>query len=230
MHGATPTGRHGRSYSYYMSLRKIKGVRYIIPTEDIEQQLPGILHGIHIHPEALPQIRALYKEQIARLEGPTVAERIAELKGRIERLHVEEAALVRLYTQGKVSDKNYDGLYREWQLKVLDIKQEIHRLEDTTEQITADLDRALALLACTPRLFERLPPRHQWRLLQIIFGRIIIDTQGKIVELEFNSPFVYLMSLWDAMDTRSPREGDNQAEVSGVLSLHPLPSPEYKTP
>src|SRR5688572_27697647 len=40
MHGATPTGRHGRSYSYYMSIRKINGVRYIIPTENIEKQLP----------------------------------------------------------------------------------------------------------------------------------------------------------------------------------------------
>jgi hypothetical protein len=143
MHGATPTGRHGLSYSYYMSIRKINGVRYIFRTEVIERQVPEILHGIHIHPDALPRIRSLYQEQIASLEGPIIAERI-------ERLHVEEAALVRLYTQGKVTDRNYDSLYKEWQSKLIEIKQEIRRLEESTEQVTADLDRALALPGVYP--------------------------------------------------------------------------------
>lgn len=222
MNGMTPTGR-SRRYTYYTTVRKVEGKkRFNVPTHVVEEQIPGVLQGLYVHPQVLPGIRELYQKQVATIDGPSIDERLAELQGRLDRLHNEEAALVRLYTQGKVSDRNYDALYKEWQGKVADIEQEISRLTNGTQEIVEDLDRALALLACAPRLFERLDTRHQWRLLQILLRHIIIDTQGKIVELELNPPFVYLTSLNQAALSHIPQNSETQvAETHGSRQLIP---------
>ncbi|MEJ2148472.1 MAG: hypothetical protein P8Z40_03220, partial [Chloroflexota bacterium] len=128
----------------------------------------------------LPQLKKLYRDHIAALQGPTVQERIAELEARIERLKEEEAALARLYARGKLTDKNYDSLYYEWQSKVFETHREISRLESDAKEMINDLDHALFLLTLAPMVFERLANRSKRSLLQILFKRIIIDTQGKI--------------------------------------------------
>ena len=104
MHGTTPTGR-SRSYSYYATMQKVNGRKIRIAVEEIDEQIPSLLERLHVSPEALPQVKELYREHIAALQGPTVQERVSELEDRIERLKEEEAALARLYARGKLTDR-----------------------------------------------------------------------------------------------------------------------------
>ncbi len=161
----------------------------------------------------LPGIRALYSEHIPRFKGPNLQERLVELRERIQRLHTEEAALARLFAQGKLSDENYDMLHAEWQSKVFETHREINQLESGVEEVIDDLDQALRLLSCIPDLFARMDRRQQARLLQILVKRIIIDTQGIITDVEFNPPFAYLTSL-KPPPKRQRRSGKKQ-ESSG---------------
>jgi hypothetical protein len=194
MHGATPTGR-SRAYTYYTTIRKVKDTRLSVSTMKVEEQMMDLLRGIQIDPHVIPQLQRQYREHIDALKGPNVKEQIAELRDQLERLHLEEAALARLYAQGKLTDKNYDVLYREWQEKVFETQQQMSRFETSSEKVLDDLDQALIVLACAPQLFGRLETNDQNRLLQILFRRIIIDMQGKVVEFDLNPPFVYLSSL-----------------------------------
>lgn len=194
MHGATPTGR-SRSYTYYTTVRKVGMSHRSVPTGAVEGQIAFLLRGISVDPQALPKIRLLYRQHVAALKGPSLQERVIVLSERLDRLHVEEAALARLYAQGKLTDKNYDSLYREWQAKVFEVQQEVSRLQSSAEHVIDNLDEALQLLTYAPKLFDRLETLDQLRLLRILFRRIIIDTHGQIVEHELNPPFVYLTSL-----------------------------------
>jgi hypothetical protein len=220
MHGATPTGR-SRRYTYYTTIRKVTDVRFTVPTETVEEQMTDLLRDISVDPHVLPRLRALYREQIKALKGPSLKERAQELHERLERLHAEEAALARLYAQGKLTDKNYDALYREWQAKVFETQQEIARLEAGAEEVLDDLDQALILLACAPQLFVRLETREQGRLLQILFRCIIIDTQGKVIDFDLNPPFMYLSSLSGAPPHNPSGREFVQENGGGSGQFHP---------
>jgi len=225
LNGSTPTGR-SRSYTYYTTIRPVKGKHYYVSAPTVEAQIPELLRDICVHPDMVPQIRELYREQVTVLEGPSVDERLVDLQERLERLHDEEAAMARLYAQARLTDRNYDGLYKEWQAKVFEIEQELNWLEDGTKRIVGDLDQALALLACASRLFERLDLKQKWRLLQILFRHIIIDTQGQVIDLELNAPFVYLISLHQAAHPQTPSKGETmhgsgKQDLSSSSKSHP---------
>jgi hypothetical protein len=143
---------------------------------------------------------------------------LVELQERSERLHSEEAALARLYAQARLTDRNYDALYKEWQAKVFEVEQKINRLKEGTERVIGDLDNALVLLACASHLFVRLDLKQKWRLLQILFRHIIIDTQGQVVDLELNAPFVYLISLHQAAHPQTFSKGE---AANGFRQLSP---------
>jgi hypothetical protein len=217
MYGSTPTG-NTRSYSYYVTARPVHGAQPHLHCDQIENQIPDLLHGLYIPPKHLAAIRALYCDQIVRFKGPNLQERLAELHGLIERLHTEEAALARLYAQGKLSDGNYDALYAEWRGKVSETQREINRLESGSDEIVDDLDLALCLLACIPSLFTRMEPRQQSRLLRILIKKIIIDTQGTVIDAELNPPFGFLMSLNPVPDGQKSN-GKEQKSSSPVTAI-----------
>jgi hypothetical protein len=61
-----------------------------------------------------------------------------------------------------------------------------------------DLDTALFLMSKIGVLYDRLDPKDQQTLLQIIVNQIMIDASGEIVDQELNSPFAYFKSLRDS--------------------------------
>jgi hypothetical protein len=202
MHGSTPKGR-SRHYKYYTTIRKVKGTWYATPAETVEEQIHSLLTRIGIDPESIPAIRKQYQQHLASLNGSHIAERIEQLRERTLRLKAEKAALARLYAQGQLTDKNYSALYREWKGKVFETEQQIVQLESDHKEVVDDLELALLLLTAVPRVFDRLEIPEQERLLRILFRRIIIDTQGKVVDFELNSPFVYLTCLTESLPPRS---------------------------
>jgi hypothetical protein len=194
MHGATPTGR-SRSYTYYTTHHKVDGRRLNIPTAIVDDQVPLLLHNIRVPPGIVPELREVYHAEIDSIKGPGVEEQIGKLRERVKRLRNEETSLGRLYAQGRLTDEAYDRLYQEWQVKVYETEQRIRELANGHHQTINDLDMALTLLECAFRLFERLDTRQRWKLLQIIVKHIIIDPQGKILEVALNTPFFYLGTL-----------------------------------
>jgi hypothetical protein len=73
-------------------------------------------------------------------------------------------------------------------------------------------------------LFERLDKAKQARLLQILFARIIIDTQGTILEFELNPPFMYLHQLVQDVG----KTANSERKEGGSIGFHlspPLANP-----
>jgi hypothetical protein len=72
-------------------------------------------------------------------------------------------------------------------------------------------------------LYPRLEEKQQSTLLQILAKQIIVDTQGKIVGHELNSPFVYLGSLVQSVSI----SGKSSSERFGLMTYKSDGSSRY---
>jgi len=56
-----------------------------------------------------------------------------------------------------------------------------------------------------------LEEKQKSTLLQILFKRIVVNSQGKVIDYDLNSPFVYLRSLADGFSPPpDPKNGSVQ--------------------
>lgn len=194
MHGTTPTGR-SRSYSYYATTERVNGSRYHVRCEIVHSQLPELLARIRISPKHFPAIQEIYTEHLKSLKGPNIDQRLAELKASAKRIQAEGADYARLFAKKKLSEPNYDMLHKEGQISLAKVNQEIRQIEDGHVVLLDGLEQALLIISKAYAIYEKLNETQQARLLQIIFQRIIIGTEGQIVDFSLNPPFEYLSSI-----------------------------------
>ena len=213
----------------YTSDRKISGAQIHVPTEVVDGQILKLIEGIGVEPHALSRIQELYNEHIRKLKGPTINEQVVELQARLQTLYEEEANLARRFAVRDLSDKTFELLHREWQDKIFEIQKQIAGLESTTEDIVTDLEHALRLLVRIPRLFPRLRTIDQGRLLRILFRRIIIDTQGKVIDFEMHPPFAYL-TLLNNPHPEKPSRSKNEPIIWAGLRCFQPELPQIKPP
>lgn len=121
--------------------------------------------------------------------------KISELNHNLRRLQEEETHLGRLVITGKMREEVYDQLRAEWLEKIRNVETSLNELSQKTDIHLDDLEVALVLMTKLPVLYERLNVKNQTTLLRILAKRIIVNTQGKIVEYQLNTPFEYLATL-----------------------------------
>ena len=197
MYGTTPTGR-SKSYSYYATQVKLRDRNLHLPCDVVDSQIPDWLQGISINPELLPKIRETYTTQVQQTTQDNREEKVDDLKRKIVLLREEEARLGRLLVTGRLTEDTYDKLRLEWQEKLRNAEINLVEMERETKTYLDDLEVALVLLSRAFDLFGRLNQNNQSIFLRILAKRIIVDLEGKIVDYELNSPFVYLKTLADA--------------------------------
>jgi DNA invertase Pin-like site-specific DNA recombinase len=194
MYGSTPSGR-AQSYSYYITHSKPQGKAIRLKTEVVDTQIPAWLQGIAIDAGLIPQIRKTYQTQIKNLAGGDKESQRDHLNKKLKALRDEEARLGRLLITEKISEATYDQLRLEWQEKVVNIQLKLEELAFDASLYLDDLEIALVLLSQVSILFARLDEKQKNTLLQILLKRIIINSDGEIVDFELHSPFNYLYSL-----------------------------------
>ena len=194
MYGTTPTGR-SKSYFYYATQAKLNDRNLHLPCDVVDSQIPVWLQGISINPELLPKIRETYTTQVQQSTQENREEKIDDLRRKIILLREEEARLGRLLITGRLTEDTYDRLRLEWQEKLRNAEINLMEMERETKTYLDDLEVALVLLSRAFDLFGRLNQNNQSIFLRILAKRIIVDLEGKIVDYELNSPFVYLKTL-----------------------------------
>jgi len=194
MYGSTPTGRK-HSYSYYITHAKVNGKKLHLKTQSVDEQVEAWVKGIVIDQEFIPEIRDVYRDQIKQATEMNSGETVEQLQRKLVNLQQEEARLVRLQITGEISEETYKQLRLEWKDKVNNIQTSIRELDFDTHSHLDDLEIALVLMSKLPVLYDRLDKKQKTTLLQIVAKKIIIDTQGEIVEHELHSPFLYLSTL-----------------------------------
>lgn len=213
MYGSTPSGR-SQSYSYYITHVPVDGQNLHIHTSDVDKNIPAWLARIAVSPELVPSIRQIYQSQIKQITQGDKVEMLFQLKQKLDALREEEARLGRLFISGKITEQTYDQLRTEWQEKSINLQVKIKELEFDASRFLDDLELALALMANLSPLFNRLEEKQKQILLQTIFKRIIINTQGEIIYCDLHSPFAYLSALTSNCAPNSEEEcGSEQVRL-----------------
>jgi len=194
MYVSTPSGKT-KSYSYYITHTKPKGSQVRISCEVIDEQIPEWLRGFAVDPQLMPQIQKIYQKQVKAVVHDGRDNQIVELKRRLSKFQDEEARLVRLYITGNMSEETYKQMRAEWEVKLREVEINLANIEKEASISFDDLDVALALMVKLADLFERLKKEQKANLLQILIKRIIVDADGEIINIELNSPFMYLRNL-----------------------------------
>ncbi len=221
LYGTTPSGRY-KSYSYYMTRTRVHGSKLHIPCEVIDSQVEPWLLGVRVDPDLLPEIREVYRSQVAKVTEKDLSAKATELRRRMSQLREEEAKLARLYISGKMTEESYDQVRAEWLEKVRHAEIALSNLEQDTAHYLDDLDLALILLANLHVLYARLSETERIRLLQILAKRIIVNPKGEIIDHELHTPFMYLAQLAGDLTTLISEETGSSHIRWGSSSEFPL--------
>ena len=114
--------------------------------------------------------------------------------------------MLRLYAGGVLSEDQWRGMWAEWQDRRQLLNGNLHLLEQSCEDYIRDLDDALTLIAKLDILYEELIGEEKRDLLVNLLERVVVDTMGKIVRVEWLSPFAYLQEVAIQLETKTGEE------------------------
>jgi hypothetical protein len=149
MYVSTPSGKP-KSYSYYITHAKPTGKKVRISCDVIDDQIEEWVNGFAVDPGLIPQIQK--------------GTQIMDLKRRLSKFQEEEARSGRLYITGKITEKTYDQLRAEWEVKLRQIEKNLATMEREVRVSLDDLDVALALMVINA--------------LKVMFTHVYIHTFG----------------------------------------------------
>lgn len=110
-------------------------------------------------------------------------------------MNQEEERLGRIFVSGNISEEAYKKLHAEWWEKIQNAKISLERFTKEISVQVDDLDLALSLMARMKDLYPRLKNEEKSELLKILGNKIVVNSQGVIIDHELNSPFTFLWSI-----------------------------------
>jgi hypothetical protein len=197
MTGSTPnSGRNAGGISYYIGT---DGVH--VPCALLDEQVPDILTTIQVYPEYLPALRKIYEAEIQQaLDNPI--NKIDELNQMLKRIDEEEKRAVMLFAKVQITEQAITHLVNALQERRRQLNAELLLLESTNVNLASNLDEAINVLAQLPDLYGKLSKDEQSEVLRGIIARIVVDSEGKIIEVRLHPPFTYLYHRYKTVKKR----------------------------
>ena len=188
------SSRSGGGTSYYCIARS--NINFLCSA--IDCQIPHELQSILVDPDLIPQIRAVYTQDVAEKMGHLRPDERQVLENALKAVEEEEARMARLYATGKVSQAVWDSMWREWQDRRNRIHLTMESLQAKQEAHITNLDIALKIIAHVGIVYNTFDRSDQKELLHHMVERVIIDSEGTI-RLELRTPFAYLRDISNAI-------------------------------
>ena len=183
-------GRPGGGTAYYCVPRS--GVNFLC--NGIDDQIVGELLHIQVDPDRIPDIRAQYTHDLAKVLGHLGPDERQRLEAALKAIDEEENRSVRLYAAGKITEAVWDSIWHEWQDRRNTLRVSLDALQHETETHIDNLDTALAIIAQVGTVYNALTRSDQKELLRQMVERVVVNPVGKI-KLELRAPFAYLNDL-----------------------------------
>ncbi len=208
--GSTPNaGRENGGTSYYTAKGGVN-----LQCSELDAYVAAVLEVIQVHPDLLPAIRQYYREEAAEKLGHAVPSQQQALEAALKAVDEEEARALRLFVAGKITEKVWDELWREWQ----DRRRTLQENRDAAERSSAyhldNLNAALHIISKIGVLYHKLERSQQKKLLREVIERIVVDAEGTVLRIELQPPFAYLHDL----SCKAQKAADVEAEKTKTSS------------
>jgi hypothetical protein len=165
------------------------------------------LASIHLYRSAIDLSNSLgVRQHVMEVTQHDRDAKLIDMKRQLSGLQAEEARLGRLYITEKINEETYDQLRKEWQVKLRSVELNITEMEREARIFIDDLDFALVLISIISTLYARMKESDQSKLLHVIARRIMIDSEGEIIDHKLHSPFAYLRSIVDEFSNQNTEE------------------------
>jgi hypothetical protein len=182
--------RSGGGTSYYCIPRS--NINFNCSSIDV--QIAPELMKIGVDPVYIPDMRAVYTEDITQFLAHLQPSERKQLELALKAIDEEESRTARLYAAGKITDSIWDSLWKEWQDRRSRIRSTLDSLGEKQQTHISNLDAALEILAYVGIVYNDLERKDQKELLRQMVDKVVIDARGKI-RLELRSPFGYLRDI-----------------------------------
>ncbi len=192
MIGSTPNiSRKGGGNRYYA----VPKCKINITCENIENHISSVIAQIQIDEMLLPSIREAYTSNVANQFGHNRPNELVELTQTLKNIDNEEARMARLLATQKISETVWDQLWNDWQDRRQMIRSTLRTLQQQQTVHIDNLDSALSIIAKISILYNKLEFCDKKELLQLIFERIVVNSDGEIIQVDLLPPFAYLMNI-----------------------------------
>lgn len=182
----------------------------------VDEQLIDYLQAVQIDGRWIPKLRRAFEDDIDQLLGPHYGDQRPALQEALRGIEEEESRTARLYASGRITDDVWNLLWTEWQDRRETIRRTLTDLDKSRHLHLANLDAALSVITKLGILYNKVDKENQRDLLRHIIKRVIINVEGKIIEVELRTPFTYLRSLLGG-DESSPSNNGSRGIAENVV-------------
>lgn len=161
---------------------------------DIDDQLARELAHVQVDADHIPAIRMRYTQDLAEVLGHLRPDERLRLEAALKAVDEEEARALRLYAAGKITERIWENIWREWQDRRNTLRSSLESLQYQSETHITNLDTALAIIAQVAVVYNSLERSDQKELLHQMVERVVVNPAGK-VKLELRAPFAYLNDI-----------------------------------
>ena len=192
MTGSTPnTGRSGGGTPYYRNEQH--KVRFLC--REIDAQVWEELAKAQMEPELIRSIQKYYAQEVAENLGLMRPQEREALESALKAVDKEEERVARLFAAGKVSETVWDNMWYEWQDRRRTLRATLENLDRHADTHIDRLDTALAIIAKVGILYDSLERSDQKLLLREMIERVVVDPEGKIIEVKWLPLCAYLRNV-----------------------------------
>ena len=155
---------------------------------DIDDQLARELTHVQVDPDHIPAIRARYTQDLAEVLGHLRPDERLRLEAALKAVDEEEARSLRLYAAGKITERIWENIWREWQDRRTILRSSLESLQYQSETHITNLDTALAIIAQVAVVYNSPERSDQKELLHQMVERVVVNPAGKVkLELRHRS-------------------------------------------
>ena len=177
--------------SYYRSRAKSNGRNIFYNTRDIESQLTDIIKSVTISEERRQEMR----KELARWfeEEDNTNQELKEALARLSKLERMEKNLQQLAIEEEISIADFKEHRTRIEAERARLNVTVDAIKQRQHLVKADFELALQLASELDYLFENGNFDEKRLLCDVIFKRLKVK-EGKIVGVDYNSPFGFIAS------------------------------------
>lgn len=161
----------------------------------VDNQIPKVLATIGVDPKHVSELKAIYIQEI-EAKFSTASRNDAGLKKRLQNIIKQEKKAFQQYLNETVSEEVWKYTSDELRSLRYQIEQEIANQALKSHDIGANFDSAMVILTNISKLYAKLSLEDQQQFLRLLVEKLIVDTTGKIIAVEFLPPFGYIADCY----------------------------------
>lgn len=127
----------------------------------------------------------------------TPEEKEDHIKRKLRSIDGQEKRIAALLSKGQVSEKIWQQLWEDWLEQRRILNKQLALLHNHEQHLIENLDDASSVLSQLPAVYDKLRSDEQREVLRAVIAKIVVDKEGKILQVALQPPFALLYTQYE---------------------------------